>query len=95
MAYPTSVRDVQWFLGLASFYQKFIRHFSAIAAPLLECLKKNKLFWDTEHDTSFRDLKDKLSSTPVLGLPNFSQPLEVAVDPSEIGVQFCLKEGTL
>lgn len=89
---PTSVRDIQCFLGLASFYRKFIKHFSSIAAPSTECLKKGKFLWDKNQDSSFETLKDKLSNTPVLGLPDFSQPFEVAVDASGIGIGAVLSQ---
>ena len=46
---PTSVKDVRSFLGLASFYRKFIRHFSEIAAPLTDLTKKGRAeVWSPE-----------------------------------------------
>lgn len=89
---PTSVRDIQCFLGLASLYRKFIKLFSTLAAPLTECLKNGKFFWDTDQASSFENLKNKLSNTPVLGLPDFSQPFEVAIDASEVGIGAVLSQ---
>ena len=39
---PTSVKDVRSFLGLASFFKKFIRHFSEFAVPLKDLTKKGR-----------------------------------------------------
>ena len=55
---PTTVKDVQSFLGFGNFYRKFINKFSELAAPLNGLLKKDKTFdWTPECQTSFDTLK--------------------------------------
>ena len=60
---PTSMKDVRSFLGLASFYRKFISHFSEIAAPLTDLTKKgraeiwNPEVWIEKEESAFRHLK--------------------------------------
>ena len=55
---PTNVTDVRSFLGLCSFYRRFIRWFSELAAPMTDLTKKNKPFvWDDKAEKSFNRLK--------------------------------------
>ena len=84
---PQSVKDLRSFLGLAGYYRKFVRNFGIIAKPLTELLKKNTLFiWTTSHDQSFQALKQALSSSPVLALPDFSKPFSIEMDASASGI---------
>lgn len=89
---PKTVRDIQCFLGLASFYRRFIKHFSTIVAPLTNCLKKGRFGWDKLEEDSFRTLKKKLSSTPVLALPAVNKPFKVAVGASGMGMGAILSQ---
>ncbi|KAL0554786.1 hypothetical protein IC582_008714 [Cucumis melo] len=82
----TTVKQVQAFLGLASFYRKFIQNFSSIAAPITDCLKKGAFQWGPKQQHSFNLLKESLSSSPVLKLLDFSQAFEVAVDACGTGI---------
>lgn len=86
---PTSIKEVQAFLGLASFYRRFIRNFSSIVAPLTDCLKKGNYKWNEEQQQSFEEIKRRLTSSPILQLSNFASPFEVAVDAcgTEIGAE--------
>ncbi|KAI0512358.1 hypothetical protein KFK09_012997 [Dendrobium nobile] len=63
---PCSFTDVRRFHGLASFYHRFIAHFSTIAAPLTELLKAEVFRWTQDAQTSFDELKEKMTTTPFL-----------------------------
>ena len=70
---PTNQTEVRSFLGLAGYYRKFIRNFSLIASPLHKLLKKNVRFeWSEECQKSMDELKRRLTTAPVLILPDIA-----------------------
>lgn len=83
---PKSIHDVRSFHGLASFYRRFIKNFSSVAAPLTDCIKGDKFQWTEQAQKSFDHLKQLLTETPVLALPNFDQVFEVSCDASNSGI---------
>ena len=71
---PTNVTEVHQFLGLASYYRRYVQNFSAIAAPLHTLTQKGVPFcWDQACTDAFNTLKDHLVNFPVLAYPSFEQ----------------------
>jgi hypothetical protein len=84
---PTNVSETRSFLGLASYYRKFVQGFSAIATPLTTLLHKDKPFqWTTSEQTAFDTLKEKLTSAPVLLLPDPNKPFTITTDASDFAI---------
>nr|CAD1826014.1 unnamed protein product [Ananas comosus var. bracteatus] len=79
-----NVTEVRSFIGACQYVQKFIRHFSVLAAPLYALTKANQNFESSsKHEETFRLLQQKICETPVLALPNLQRPFELAADVSE------------
>ncbi|KAK4404392.1 Retrovirus-related Pol polyprotein from transposon [Sesamum angolense] len=68
---PKNVSKVRSFLGLAGYYRRFVKDFSVVAKPLTNLLKKNAPFnWNDKCAQSLKELKKRLTSTPILALPS-------------------------
>lgn len=84
---PRGPKDIRRFLGLASWYRRFIKDFAEIAAPLSRLNRKNaKWCWSSEAEASFQSLKSSLTTTPVLSCPNFELPFQLQCDASNFAV---------
>jgi len=84
---PKSVTEVRSFLGLASYYRRYIEGFSKLALPLTQLTCKGKAFvWDVQCENSFNELKQRLTTTPILILPNSDEPFVVYYDASLLGL---------
>ena len=67
---PTSIQEVRQFIGLASYYRRFVEDFATIAEPLHNLTKKYARFqWTSKCQEAFDGLKQRLTTTPVLGYP--------------------------
>ena len=68
---PKTPTEIQSFLGLAGYYRRFIKDFSKIAMPLTNLPRKTVKFeWTPKCEQSFRELKERLTTAPVLSLPD-------------------------
>jgi hypothetical protein len=84
---PHNVSDICSFLGLAGYYRCFIENFSKIAKPMTNLLKKtNEFEWMPEYEQSFQTLKQKLTTSPVLALPDIQKDFVVYCDASRQGL---------
>jgi ribonuclease HI len=84
---PTNASEIWSFLGLAGYYRRFIKDFSKIAKPMTRLLEKNKDFdWTEECQASFEELKKRLTSAPVLILPDITKNFDIYCDASRQGL---------
>jgi hypothetical protein len=84
---PHNVKEVRSFLGLASYYRRFVMHYDIIAKSLTELLKNHIVFkWTSEQDIAFRTLKKALTNAPILALPNFAKLMPQGL---ELGLCSC------
>lgn len=90
---PTNISELRSFLGLASYYRKFVKGFSSIAAPLTLLLHKDQPYkWDDTKQVAFDELKRLLTSAPVLLLPDPTKPFTVTTDASDIAIGAVLSQ---
>ena len=90
---PENISDVRSFLGLASYYRKFIYNFSQIAYPLTRLTQKNRHFeWSEESENAFNTLKRLLTESPVLSYPDIKETFILDTDASAYGVGAVLSQ---
>ena len=87
MKRPKSVFEICSFLRLAGYYRRFIEDFSRIAAPMTRLTRKEVKFdWDDRCEEAFQELKRRLTSAPVLIVPDRGQWYTVYCDASRAGL---------
>jgi hypothetical protein len=92
---PTTLTELQSFLGLANFYRRFVLGFSHIAWALSQINRgggKEKFAWGWSQQQAFDDLKQRLCSAPVLSLPDLQHPFEIETDASDYVVGVILTQ---
>ena len=93
MPIPSNVSKLQSFLGMCSYYRKFIQDFSQICKPLYELTRFGvKYLWTDTHTDAVNKLKEALSSSPILAHPNFDLPFQVHTDASVEGLGAVLSQ---
>jgi hypothetical protein len=105
---PTSVVEIQSFLGLASYFRRFIKYFADIAHPLIELTKGKKLkdnrksktkrqirelptgsdtfLWGDAEQAAFEQLRECLTTPPVVAFPDFDKEFLIFTDASNYGI---------
>lgn len=84
---PSSVKEIRSFMGMVSWYRRFLPNFAHISAPLNRLLRKNQPFaWSQDCENAFNNIKQALISAPILSCPNFDIPFVVQCDASGYGL---------
>ncbi|GJT92061.1 putative reverse transcriptase domain-containing protein [Tanacetum coccineum] len=86
-ASPKTPTEIRQFLGLASYYRRFIEGFLKIAKSMTELTQKGiKFDWGEKEENAFQLIKQKLCSAPILALPEGSKDFVVYCDASHKGL---------
>jgi transposase InsO family protein len=90
---PKNRKEVQSFLGFVNFYRRFIADFSHHARPLFDLTKKDTPFaWGQREQESFLELKSRVTSAPVLSLPDHQLPFRLEADSSDFATGAVLSQ---
>jgi Reverse transcriptase (RNA-dependent DNA polymerase)/RNase H-like domain found in reverse transcriptase len=85
---PKNVRDLQYFLGLANYYRRYIINFSTRAAPLTNATRgqRKQLDWGKLQESAFHDVKRAYTTAPVLKIADPALDYVVTTDASDVGI---------
>ena len=94
---PTTVKQLQEFLGMINYYHRFIPNAAGILTPLyhLSSAKQKQLGeWNQTHEHAFTSAKDSLAQAAMLATPNSADNLFLVTDASNIAIGAVLEQGT-
>ena len=90
---PTNPTEVRSFLGLASYYRRFIYKFSEVVKPLTNLTKKDQPFiWSSECEKAFNTMKELLTTTPILAYPRIDAEFILDTDASKFAIGAVLSQ---
>ena len=84
---PTSTTELRTFLGMATYYRRFVKDFSTITVPMYQLLKKNIPYqWTDDQQEAFEIIKRKLTTAPILAQPDWTKGFLLYTDASSKGL---------
>lgn len=90
---PTSVTEIRSFIGIASYYRRFIENFSNVAYPLTRLTQKDRKFeWSEDCEKALNSLKHLLTTAPILSYPSTNDMFILDTDASAYGVGAVLSQ---
>ena len=89
---PKNVIELKGFLGICTYYRRYVSGFSQMTAPLTDLTKKGAFNWSKTSRQTFEKMKKVMSSCPILALLDFSQPFILECDASAEGIGVVLMQ---
>jgi hypothetical protein len=83
---PKTLTELRGFLGICTYYRKFVKGFSQLCAPLTDLTKKGAFKWSEEAQVTMEKMKKVMSTCPVLALLDFGLPFTLECDASREGI---------
>ena len=83
---PTNIAKLHKFLGLIGYYWKFVWNYGLLARPLTNLLKKGSFSCYEEAVDAFKLLKQAMTTTPTLAMPNFNDSFLIKTNASGDGI---------
>jgi hypothetical protein len=83
---PKTLTELRGFLGLCTYYRKFVKGFSQLCAPLTDLTKKGSFKWNDEAQVTMEKMKEVMSTCPAVALPDFGIPFTLECDASGEGI---------
>ena len=90
---PRTLKNLRSFVGLATYYRRFVRKFSELVRPLTELTKKNRGFkWGEAQQLAFEKVKNKLMTAPILAYPRYDHEFTLFTDASSVCIGAVLSQ---
>ena len=88
---PKSLTELRGFIGICTYYRKFVKRFSQLTSPHTDLTKKDAFQWHEGAENAFQIMKEVISNCHILALPDFSKPFVLECDASGEGIGVVLK----
>nr|CAD2163108.1 unnamed protein product [Meloidogyne enterolobii] len=88
---PENLAELRSLIGVFSYFRRFIRGFAELMAPIYDLTKKESMRdWTEKHDKILEEMKERLTTAPILATPKFGKPFILETDASGTAIGACL-----